>query len=88
MILAFDTLSDMNSVFQSLLYGTGSYIGLLIILAIMLPLVMQWREACVLMLPVAVFLMFGYLQNGLGWQALIFGFSSFFILFVAATKKK
>jgi hypothetical protein len=70
----------VNSAFESLFFGAGSWFGLLLILSISLGLMLKWKYSGVLFLPVMVFLGLDYLSHDLAWQALIVWSSSLFLL--------
>jgi len=70
-----------SGVFTELFYGAGSWLGLLIILAIVIVLSLQTRYAGLLMLPVCVFLGITYLgYPALMWNAVIVFFAAIFIM--------
>jgi len=72
--------------FLELLYGTGSWFGVLLLLAFIIGLLMRWKYSGVLLLPVTIFLGIDYLNNDLGWQSIIMFASSVFIIVYMAKK--
>ena len=71
---------EFNEFFTELFYGSGSWLGLIILLILCLGMVVKWRYSGALFLPVMLFLGIDYLTNDLGWQALIMFFGSVFIV--------
>jgi len=72
--------------FFELLYGTGSWFGILILLAFIGGMLMRWKYSGVLLFPVSIFLAIEYLNKDLGWQSLIMFVTSIFILVYMAKK--
>jgi len=72
--------------FFELLYGSGSWFGVLLLLAFIIGLLMRWKYSGVLLLPVTVFLAIDYLNNDLAWQSIIMFVSSVFIIVYMAKK--
>ena len=71
-------LEEWNDFFNALLFGQGSWLGLIIILVICIIAIGIWKYSACLFIPIAIFLGIIYLDNGLGWQALIMFFASSF----------
>jgi hypothetical protein len=69
-----------DEVFNSLFYGAGSWLGLILMLILMIGLTLKWRNASVIMMPMSVMLGINYLNNNLGWHALIMFLTAIFIL--------
>jgi len=72
--------------FLELLYGSGSWFGILLLLAFIIGLLMRWKYSGVLLLPVTVFLAIDYLNNDLAWHSIIMFVSSVFIIVYMAKK--
>jgi len=72
--------------FFELLYGSGSWFGVLLLLAFIIGLLMRWKYSGVLLLPVTVFLAIDYLNNDLAWQSMIMFVTSVFIIVYMAKK--
>lgn len=66
--------------FDELLYGTGSWIGITLMLAIFLAMLVKWKYSGVLFLPITILMGIDYLNQDLDWQAIIMFLSSIFIL--------
>lgn len=73
-------MSSISQAFTELFYGSGAWLGILLLLALIIVLSSRVKYAGVLMLPVAVFLGIDYLTNDLLWNALIMFFTSIFII--------
>jgi len=71
---------EFQEFFTELFYGSGAWLGLIILLILCLGMVVKWRYSGALFLPVMLFLGIDYLTNDLGWQALIMFFGSVFIV--------
>jgi len=72
--------------FFELLYGSGSWFGVLLLLAFIIGLLMRWKYSGVLLLPITIFLAIDYLNNDLAWQSIIMFVSSVFIIVYMAKK--
>ena len=70
----------VDEAFESLFFGSGSWLGLMLLLILALTMLLKWRPSGVLFMPIMIFLGIDYLTNNLGWEALIMFFSSIFIL--------
>lgn len=81
-------LSTINEAFQSLLYGDGSWIGILLILTFIIGLMLKWKYSGVLLFPVTLFLGLDYLGESLNWHAAIMFFTTVFMVFVSYKKIK
>lgn len=46
--------TDMNAVFESIFYGSGWYIGLLLFITVSIGLMKAWKYAGVLIIPIIV----------------------------------
>jgi len=78
----------IDEAFESLFFGSGSWLGLLLFLIIITGLLFKWKYAGVLLLPMTIFLGIEYLNEGLKWQCMIMFLSSIFILFYLLTKRR
>jgi len=79
-------MATFQDFFFELLYGTGSWFGVLLLLAFMIGLLTRWKYSGVLLLPVTIFLAIDYLNNDLAWQSIIMFVSSVFIIVYMAKK--
>jgi len=79
---------EFTEFFTELLYGTGCWIGITIMLALFIAITVKWKYSSVLFLPVTVFMGIEYLNRDLGWQALILFLSSVFMLFFLVKELK
>lgn len=74
-------MSGITIAFQELFYGSGAWLGLLLMLALILVMTRVTKYSGLLMLPVCVFLAIDYLSYpALMWNAIIMFFASAFIL--------
>lgn len=75
-------MSSVADAFTELFYGTGSWLGLLLFLVIIMVVSLKNRLIGVLMIPVTIFLAINYLNYPtLMWNALIMFFCTFVLLF-------
>lgn len=70
----------VDQAFESLFFGSGSWLGLLLFICMFLGLQFKWKHTGALTIPIAVFIGIEYLDNDLGWQALIMFFTALFIM--------
>jgi hypothetical protein len=75
-----DIFEVINEVFNALFYGSGSWFGLLLLLAICLGLLVKWKYSGALLLPITVFLGIEYLDKTLIWHTIIMWITAIFIL--------
>ncbi len=80
-------MSAVDTAFESLLYGEGSFFGLLILSVLIVGLVLKWRVASVFTLPIAILLAINYLDHSLGWHFMIMVFEASFIIFYIVLEK-
>ena len=79
---------SISSVFEELFYGSGSWLGLLLFLAIITALTLKAKYTGLLMLPVTVFLAIDYLSYpSLLWHSVIMFLASVFIIIQIAKGK-
>jgi len=78
----------VDEAFESLFFGSGSWLGLLLFLILITGLLFKWKSMGVLLLPVTVFFGIEYLNKGLKWQSMIMFLSSIFILFYLITRRR
>lgn len=80
-------MSDVQLAFEELFFGAGSWLGILLLLAIIAVLTLKNRYLGVLMIPVTLFLGIDYIDNGLMWNGIIMFLASVFVLFIIATQR-
>jgi len=80
-------LSEISEVFTELFYGSGSWLGILILLSIIIALSLKIKWGAVLMLPIVIFLGIEYITEDLLWNGLIMFFSGIFILITMIRNK-
>lgn len=73
-------MTDISLVFSELFYGSGAWLGILLLLTILISLSAKIKYAGVLTLPIVVFLGIDYITNDLLWNAVIMFFASIFII--------
>ena len=81
-------MAGIDDVFNALFFGSGSWLGLLLFLAIMIGLLIKTEWSGVLLLPITVFLGIAYLNQDLGWHAIIMFFTSIFIVVYMMKKSR
>ena len=80
-------MSEISEVFTELFYGSGSWLGILILLSIIIALSLKIKWGAVLMLPIVIFLGIEYITEDLLWNGLIMFFSGIFILITMIRNK-
>jgi hypothetical protein len=73
-------MTAIDDVFTALFLGTGNVLGLLLLMTLMLGITFAWKWGGLLMMPISVILAIYYLDNALGWNALIMIFQAIFIV--------
>ena len=73
-------MSEVDDVFNALFFGSGSWLGLLLFLTIFLTLMLRWKYASCLTIPIAIFIGLEYLSNSLAWHALTMFMTTIFML--------
>jgi hypothetical protein len=80
-------MTDWDGFFTSLLYGSGSYIGLTILIVLLVGLFLKWRDTVVVSSPILIYVGILYVTNALAPQAVLsFIAASFMILTYAHNK--
>jgi len=79
---------EFQEFFTELLYGTGCWIGLTLMLILFFAMVAKWKHSSVLFLPITIFMAIDYLNRDLDWQALIMFLSGIFMLFYLVKELK
>lgn len=77
----------IETIFTELMFGSLSYLMLLIFLAVIWALVLMRKELAALMLPLSVIMGLEYLTNSLGWHAIFMFLNAIFIMLFVAMKK-
>ena len=72
--------NDVEIAFTELFFGSGSWLGILLLLSIITVLVLKDKFVALLMIPVTLFLGMDYLDNSLYWNSMIMFLSSIFLL--------
>lgn len=73
-------MSGVSVAFDELFFGTGAWLGLLLLLALIMVLSAKIKYSGVLMLPVSIFLGIAYLDNDLFWHGIIMFFCAVFVV--------
>ena len=73
-------MTAIDDVFEALFYGSGSLLGILLILLLCIGLVMKWKETSVLVLPVIFLFGIGFVDRGMAYQSLIMFLTGIFIM--------
>jgi hypothetical protein len=82
-------LTVISVVFSELFYGSGSWLGLLLYLSIIIGLMRVSKEASLIMLPVSVFLAIDYFgRAGFVWYGIIMTCVCIFIVLSIMGNKK
>jgi hypothetical protein len=85
LLIVFTAIDD---VFNALFFGSGSWLGLLLFLMLIVGLAMTKREMGVVMFPVSLLIGIAYLENDLGWHALAMFISCAVVAFIVLENKK
>lgn len=81
-------MAGIEDVFIALFFGAGSWLGLLIYLAIIIGLLTKIEYAGALLLPVTIFLGIAYIEYDLAWHAIVMLFLSVFIVIYTVKKSR
>ena len=81
-------MSAVSDALNALLFGESWIFGFIIITILLLVLIQIKREAVIISFPLAVILAIGYLDNNLGWPALLMLIQVILLLFLVARNKK
>jgi len=76
--------SLIDDAFNALFYGEGSWLGLLLMIALIVGLVSKWKLAGGLFIPVSIFMGINYFNHDLGWHGLIMFLVAIFVLIYMA----
>lgn len=87
-MIVLTVLSDMNSVFDALFFGNGSWLGILLIIMFSVGLTFAFKYVGLLMLPVTFFMAIEYFNEALGWHGLIMILTSIFVIIHVAIESK
>jgi hypothetical protein len=81
-------MSLVSEAFTELFYGSGSWLGLILLMSLCLIPTYKWREIGVLFLPITIFMGIEYLGEGLEWHGLIMILTAIFIVYLLAERVK
>jgi len=81
-------MTDWDGFFTSLLFGTGSYIGMIIIFLASWLLVLKAKETTAIMAPLNLLMMGLYLNNALAWPSVLSALNAFFLIIYTVYKVK
>lgn len=76
-------MSTYANLFNELLYGSGAWLGILIILSLMVGVTAKIKEAGAVMVPIGVYLAIDYITKALYWNSIIMIFTVCFVVYVA-----
>ena len=83
--------STIALAFEELFYGSGMWLGLLLLLSIIIALALKNKYASVLTIPITLFLGIDYITNAETtshyWGALIMFFTTVLVMFQLARKR-
>lgn len=75
-------MSVVGDALLELLFGEGSWLGLVLMMTIIMGFTLKWKLAGVLMIPVTVFMGLDYLGHDLTWHSIIMLCATVFLLYV------
>jgi hypothetical protein len=79
--------SAIDQVFESLFYGSGSWLGLILFIILLAALIMAWKNLGLITVPISIMLGLTYLNHDLGWHSLtMFLYSIFAIIYLSKDK--
>ena len=78
----------VNQALEALFFGSGSWLGILLFLTLIVALIIKWKYSGILLFPVTLFLGLEYLDQSLNWHATIMFFSTVFMLAASYQKIK
>lgn len=81
-------MTVVDDAFNSLFYGSGSWLGMLLFICLFLGITYAWKKAGVLTFPIAIFIGIEYLDNDLGWHSIIMFFLAIFIVLLVLKDSK
>ena len=76
-----------NALWESLFFGNGSWLGILIIISIIVALLIKYRYVAVLTMPITILWGIEFLNRDLGWQALIMFLTTIFTVIYITAKR-
>jgi len=80
--------SIIDTAFQSLFYGEGSWFGLLLMMALLIGLATKIKYAGALCLPVCVFMFLNYNTYTLPWHGIIILLTGIYSIFMTGIQIK
>ena len=80
-------MTAIDDAFNTLFFGSGSYLGILLLLALVIGLFLKWKYSAILTFPITLFLGMEYLDNSLNYHAGIMFFTTAFILMALYMKR-
>lgn len=72
--------AEIGVVFTEILFGSGAWIGLILLLTISLAMVLRWKATAVLFMPITLLLGIEYLTYELTFHAMILFFTTIFMV--------
>lgn len=76
--------SAVNQALEALFFGSGSWLGLILMLGLCFGLQLGFRYLGALLIPIMIFWGLEYIANGLGWQGLIMFIGSIIVMLIMA----
>jgi hypothetical protein len=73
-------MSEIAIAFDELFYGSGMWLGLLLLIAIIIGISLKAKWAGIITLPATVFMGINYLTEGLMWHAILMVLTGVFIV--------
>ncbi len=73
-------MSEASEIFHELMFGEGSWLGLILLLGLCLVMTYTFKRSGVVFFPITTLLGIAYLTEGLGWHSLIMFIATAFIL--------
>lgn len=82
-------VDTVNEAFQSLFFGEGAYLGFLVYFMIQLAIMMKYKYAGVILVPINIFIALEYISQDMGWLALgTFFLCAFIMIFIAKSQSR
>jgi hypothetical protein len=79
---------EFQEFFQEVLFGSGSWIGLILIISLLLIIATINRYSSIIVLPISILLSIQYMQNNLGWHAILIALVGIIIMMADIVRAK
>jgi hypothetical protein len=77
---------EFTELFNELLFGSGNWLGLIVICILLLILASLHKYAGIIAMPIGIFLSLEYATHNLGWHAILTMLEGIFVLYLSVDK--